>query len=375
MVICDPLGWPKQFRIKGSKTRIPIRGEPVQGFVSAVDKGGTIAVIFFRHIDGPHSLELYRCFWSPLRLGSRNDGMTQLADTPHAKVLAEVLKPALPRAVTPLAVIKASQFSALEPYSPNECQPVLVNPVGGMHAFWCRLGKGGVLFLPAFKDNFSVIKALLQLPLNRLTEIPPEEPIAESDDGAAASSPMPMTDVSDACIAGTSCNAQDCPEVNSAPMPQQITVSVNWPKPSGMTTEQKVPETPSPANSAGKTADAKEKNRPTAAEMANRERVVAATAVKLRAEYDRLPTVDEIAQKTKYTRQQIYATSTYKEGNIAKSSAKATTETFGGCVAESEYIAKNSVQHSRADRRSKAKQAELDALIDEQEKDKKSRRA
>jgi len=114
--------------------------------------------------------------------------------------------------------------------------------------------------------------------------------------------------------------------------------------------------------------ESKIKSRPTKPEMENRNRAVAMAAAKIKAEYDRLPTVDEIIAKTKYTRNQIYATNTYKEGKIAKSSAKLTTEMTGSSVAESEQFSRISEQHSRADRRSKSEQDELNALIDRQKK-------
>lgn len=118
----------------------------------------------------------------------------------------------------------------------------------------------------------------------------------------------------------------------------------------------------------------RKKRRPTATEMENRNRAIAMAAAQLQAKYDRLPTVDEIVGETEYTRQQVYATPTYKEGKIAKKSAKLTTELTGSSVEESEYFADRSIQHTRTVRRSKAEQAELDSLIDEQGKDDKSGR-
>jgi len=116
------------------------------------------------------------------------------------------------------------------------------------------------------------------------------------------------------------------------------------------------------------------KQRPTAAEMKNRNQAVAMTAAQLKAKYDRLPTVDEIVAETKYSRQQVYATYAYKEGKIAKQSAKVITDLTGRSVKESEYFTEKSIRHSRARRRSEADQGELDALIDEHKKDENSNR-
>ena len=116
------------------------------------------------------------------------------------------------------------------------------------------------------------------------------------------------------------------------------------------------------------------RKRPTKAEMENRNRAVAMAAAKFKTEHDRLPTVDEIVGITKYSRNQIYSTDAYEEEKIAKSSAKVSTEMMGGSVHETEYYSKKSEEHGRAKKRSKAEQAEMDALIDEQKKDDKSDR-
>lgn len=113
----------------------------------------------------------------------------------------------------------------------------------------------------------------------------------------------------------------------------------------------------------------REKRRPTAAEMENRNRVVAMAAAEVQTKYDRLATVSEIMEKTKLTADQIYATAPYKEGKIAKKSAKLTAEMTESSIAASEQFGEKSIEHSRAKRRTKSGQAELDALIDQQEKD------
>lgn len=117
------------------------------------------------------------------------------------------------------------------------------------------------------------------------------------------------------------------------------------------------------------TAPANRKKRPTKTEMANRNKAVAMAAAQFKVGHNRLPTVDEIVDETKYSRNEIYATSAYKEGKIARSSAKATTEITGSSVQKTEYYSQKSEEHSRTDRRSKSDQAELDALIDKQKED------
>ncbi|MBN1125074.1 MAG: hypothetical protein JXA82_08700 [Sedimentisphaerales bacterium] len=113
----------------------------------------------------------------------------------------------------------------------------------------------------------------------------------------------------------------------------------------------------------------KQKKRPTAAEMDNRNRSVAMAATDIKMKYDRLPTVSEISKKTKLTHDQIYATKPYKEGEIAKRSAKLATDMTGGCIASSELFKDKSIEHSRANRRTTSEQIELEALIDQQEID------
>ncbi len=114
------------------------------------------------------------------------------------------------------------------------------------------------------------------------------------------------------------------------------------------------------------------KNRPTKVEMDNRNRTVLVAVVEIQGKYNRLPTVEEIMSKTGFERQQVYATDAYKEGKIAKASAKTTSEMTGSSVADSEYFTEKSERHGRAKRRSRTKQVEIDALIDDQDRDDKS---
>jgi len=113
----------------------------------------------------------------------------------------------------------------------------------------------------------------------------------------------------------------------------------------------------------------KEKDRPTKAEMDNRNRAVLVAALEIKEEYGRLPTVNEINRKTGYTADQIYATAPYKEGKIAKRSARLTPESTGSSVAASEQFGEKSIEHSRANRLSKSEQLERDKLIDESKAD------
>jgi hypothetical protein len=113
----------------------------------------------------------------------------------------------------------------------------------------------------------------------------------------------------------------------------------------------------------------RKKKRPTAMEMENRNRVVTMAAAEVQTKYDRLATVSEIMEKTKLTANLIYATAPYKEGKIAKKSAKLTTESTGGSVTGSEQFREKSIEHSRANRLSKSEQFEKDRLIDESKED------
>ncbi|MDD5457843.1 MAG: hypothetical protein PHF37_00395 [Phycisphaerae bacterium] len=115
------------------------------------------------------------------------------------------------------------------------------------------------------------------------------------------------------------------------------------------------------------------KKRPTQKEMADRNRSIALAAAKFQTSHGRLPNVDDIVRETSYTPKQIYHTDPYKEGKIAKNTAKVTNEITGSSVASSEYFGDKSTQHTRAKKRSKADQAELDAFIEEQTEDKNSR--
>lgn len=131
----------------------------------------------------------------------------------------------------------------------------------------------------------------------------------------------------------------------------------------------KIPEGQTVEAAAPEEGKGPKKRRPTAAEMRNRNQVISLFVGNFKREHDRLPTVDEVMTETKYGRKQIYETDAYKEGRIAKKFAKSVTEMAGGSVTQSERFSGASEQHSRADRRSKSEQAELDALIDQQRED------
>ena len=92
-------------------------------------------------------------------------------------------------------------------------------------------------------------------------------------------------------------------------------------------------------------------------------------ATKFNAEYGRFPRVDEIRSKTGYSPNQIYATNAYNEYKILRRSAKLTNEMMGKSVAAGEQFGNKSIEHSRADRQSKSDQDQIDALIDQQNKD------
>jgi len=113
----------------------------------------------------------------------------------------------------------------------------------------------------------------------------------------------------------------------------------------------------------------KTKSRPTKKEMADRNRSVALSAMKFHNEHGRLPTVDDIMEATSYNQKQIYHTDAYREGKIAKSSAKASDAIAGKSITSSEQFGEKSIEHTRANNRSKAEQAMLDALIETQKDD------
>ena len=117
----------------------------------------------------------------------------------------------------------------------------------------------------------------------------------------------------------------------------------------------------------------RKKNRPTKREMENRNRSVLLIAAEIQSHNGRLATVEEIEDKTGFSKQQIYATAAYKEGRIQQAGAKATTEMTGSSVADTEYFSEKSEQHGRVRRRSKSQQAELDLLVEQQAQEKKSR--
>lgn len=121
--------------------------------------------------------------------------------------------------------------------------------------------------------------------------------------------------------------------------------------------------------SAGGTNSRLKRKRPTQTDMENRNRAVAMAAGEISRDHDRLPTVSEIVEKTKLTRNQIYATDPYKEGKIAKRTAKAAGEMIGGSVQRSEFYGGKSEEHGRGRRRSESEQAELDVLLEEHKED------
>ena len=112
---------------------------------------------------------------------------------------------------------------------------------------------------------------------------------------------------------------------------------------------------------------AQKKRRPTTVEMENRNTVVTIAAIEFRAKHDRLPTVGEIAAETGYSRRQIYSTTPYKEGKIAKNSSKSASNMPGGRVGEIEQYGEKSIQAPRATRRPASKQIESDPLAEQKD--------
>jgi hypothetical protein len=116
------------------------------------------------------------------------------------------------------------------------------------------------------------------------------------------------------------------------------------------------------------------RHRATKAEMARRNKVAANAVLVFQAEHGRLPTVDEIMEETQLTRDEVYTTNACKEHEIAKRSAKSTPDMTGDSVHEREQFEAKSIEHTRADRQSKTRQEQIDALADEQKEDDRSRR-
>jgi hypothetical protein len=129
---------------------------------------------------------------------------------------------------------------------------------------------------------------------------------------------------------------------------------------------------PTETSEEGEKATKKKRHRVTKQDMKKRNKEVATVASTFKNEYGRLPNVFEMVDATEYTRPEIYRTNTYKEGKIAKRSARVATEMTGSTVVDSEYFSNTSQQHSRVKRKSKAEQDVLDALIDNQKQDDKS---
>ncbi len=119
---------------------------------------------------------------------------------------------------------------------------------------------------------------------------------------------------------------------------------------------------------------AKPKKRATQDEMKTRNTVVLHEAIKLKDQYDRLPTVDEIEKVTKYTPRQIRETVAYRKGKIAKTSSRLTTETARSAK-NSEYADSKASAGQQNIKRSKIQQLELEELIDNQKRDDSSNHA
>ena len=114
---------------------------------------------------------------------------------------------------------------------------------------------------------------------------------------------------------------------------------------------------------------ARKRKRPTKVDIGDRNRMVAAAAIEFQARYKRLPTVGEIVAETRYSRRQIYSTTAYKEGRIAKKSSKSASDMMGGGVDQTcQYVAE-STQGPAATRRPVSKQIELDALVKQRDKE------
>lgn len=104
-------------------------------------------------------------------------------------------------------------------------------------------------------------------------------------------------------------------------------------------------------------------------EMKNRNRVIAGAVIEITDTYGRLPSVSEVVEKTALTQQQIYGSPSYKAGKIARASAKMADDMTGNSIQKSEFYGERSQEHGRRKNQSRAKQAEVDALADQQRAD------
>ncbi|MHC4355039.1 MAG: hypothetical protein ACYS0H_20240 [Planctomycetota bacterium] len=116
---------------------------------------------------------------------------------------------------------------------------------------------------------------------------------------------------------------------------------------------------------------ARKKKRATKSEMDNRNAVVTAAAAEFRAEHDRPPTVGEIAAETGFSRQQIYSTTSYKEGRIAKSSSRSSSNFMAGKVDQAERVRGKQLQGPGTRRQLLSEQIEFAAPADRQDAERK----
>lgn len=112
---------------------------------------------------------------------------------------------------------------------------------------------------------------------------------------------------------------------------------------------------------------ARKKKRATKSEMDNRNAAVTAAAAEFHAGHDRLPTVGEIAAQTGFSRQQIYSTTSYKEGKIARRSSKSASNSMAGKVDQAERIRGKQLQGPGPPRQPLSEQIELAAPADRQD--------
>jgi hypothetical protein len=124
-----------------------------------------------------------------------------------------------------------------------------------------------------------------------------------------------------------------------------------------------------PEQSASPAKTNKKRKRAGQKEMKNRNRVIAGAVIEITDTYGRLPSVSEVVEKTALTQQQIYGSPSYKEGRIARASAITTEAMTGSSVQKTEFFGEKSEEHCRRRNRSKAEQAEIDVLADQQRAD------
>jgi predicted RNA-binding Zn-ribbon protein involved in translation (DUF1610 family) len=130
-------------------------------------------------------------------------------------------------------------------------------------------------------------------------------------------------------------------------------------------------EPPRKRTGSTQTRPARKKKRATRAEMAHRNAAVTTAAIEFQTRHGRPPTVGEIAAETGCSRQQIYSTTSYKEGKIARNSSKSTSSFMAGKVDRAERIRGKQLQGPETRKQPLSEQIELAGPADGQDAERK----